>query len=52
MHRIMKANIERFQKLLESETDPTKRAMELRLLAEEEANLEELLKSGKNTKAY
>jgi hypothetical protein len=37
MDRIIKANIERFKLLLESETDPTKRAMEIRLLAEEEA---------------
>lgn len=36
MHRIIKANIDRFKKLLETETDPTKRAMVLRLLAEEE----------------
>ena len=37
MDRIIKANIERFKLLLETETDPTKRAMEIRLLAEEEA---------------
>ena len=35
MHRIIaKANIERFKLLLSKETDPTKRAMESRLLAE------------------
>lgn len=39
MHKIIKANIERFKLLLQTETDPTKRAMELRLLAEEEAKL-------------
>jgi hypothetical protein len=39
MRRIIQANIDRFKKLLESETDPTKRAMEIRLLAEEEAKL-------------
>lgn len=40
MHRIIaKANIERFKLLLSKETDPTKRAMESRLLAEEEERL-------------
>jgi hypothetical protein len=39
MRRIIEANIARFKELLKSETDPTKRAMELRLLAEEEAKL-------------
>jgi len=39
MHRIIQANIDRFKLLLENETDPTKRAMILRLLAEEEAKL-------------
>jgi hypothetical protein len=33
--KIVQANIDRFNLLLESETDPTKRAMILRLLAEE-----------------
>ncbi len=42
MYRIIIANIERFQKLLETETDATKRAMEARLLAEEEAKLKSL----------
>jgi hypothetical protein len=37
MDRIIKANIERFKLLLETEADPTKRAMEIRLLAEEKA---------------
>lgn len=36
MHRIVQANIDRFKKLLETEVDPTKRAMVIRLLAEEE----------------
>ncbi len=39
MHRIIQANIERFKLLLQDEIDPTKRAMEMRLLAEEEAKL-------------
>ena len=39
MYNIIKANIERFKLLLQTETDPTKRAMEIRLLAEEEAKL-------------
>jgi hypothetical protein len=41
---IAKANIEHFKKLLEAETDPHKRAVIERELAEEEANLAELLK--------
>lgn len=40
MHRIARANIDRFNLLLETETDQTKRAMSLRLLAEEKAKLE------------
>jgi hypothetical protein len=44
MHRIMQTNIDRFKRLLESETDPTKRAMEIRLLAEEEAKLKQIPK--------
>jgi hypothetical protein len=39
MRRIIQANIDRFQLLLETETDPTKRAVEIRLLAEEQAKL-------------
>jgi hypothetical protein len=39
MYTIIKANIERFKLLLRTETDQTKRAMEIRLLAEEEAKL-------------
>lgn len=35
MDRIVQANIVRFNVLLETETDPTKRAMIIRLLAEE-----------------
>jgi hypothetical protein len=34
---IIQANIDRFKLLLKTETDPKKRAMEMRLLAEEEA---------------
>jgi len=37
MHRIIQANIDRFKLLLETETEPTKRAIMIRLLAEEEA---------------
>ena len=36
MGKIIQANIDRFKLLLKTETDPTKRAMEMRLLAEEE----------------
>jgi hypothetical protein len=35
--KIIQANIDRFNSLLETTTDPTKRAMIIRLLAEEEA---------------
>lgn len=52
MHRIIKANIDRFNKLLASESDPTKRAMELRLLAEEEDKLKKLSDGDKETKAF
>ncbi len=37
MDKIVQANIDRFQLLLETEADPTKRAMLIRLLAEEQA---------------
>ncbi len=39
--RIIKANIEHFKRLLVTETDPAKRAMLLRLLAEQEKELKE-----------
>ena len=42
MRRIIEANIERLKNLLKAETDPTKRAMELRLLAEEEDKLKQV----------
>ena len=45
LHKIIQANIDRFKELLKTETDPTKRAMEARLLAEEEEKLKRLLKS-------
>ena len=37
MYETIQANIDRFKLLLKTETDPTKRAMLFRLLAEEEA---------------
>lgn len=40
MQRIIQANIERFKLLLETENDPTKRVMLLRLLNEQTAQLE------------
>jgi hypothetical protein len=43
MRRIIEANIARFKELLLTEADPTKHAMETRLLAEEEAKLKELV---------
>lgn len=45
MLSIEQANIDRFTLLLETETEPTKRAMILRLLAEECAKLEALRKA-------
>jgi hypothetical protein len=50
MRRIIQANIDRFTELLKTETDPTKRAMETRLLAEEEARLKQIRPDEK--KAY
>jgi hypothetical protein len=47
MQSIVKANIERFKLLLTTEIDPTKRAMENRLLAEEEEKLVKMLKPKK-----
>jgi hypothetical protein len=44
VHRIVQANIERFKLLLSTETDPSKRAMEIRLLAEEEERLAKMAK--------
>jgi hypothetical protein len=53
MRRIFEANIARFTELLKTETDPTKRAMEARLLADEEAKLRQLLaKAPDEKKAY
>lgn len=48
MRRIIQANIDRFKELLKTETDPTKRAIETRLLAEEEAKLRDLPPYKKN----
>jgi hypothetical protein len=39
MNKIAQANIDRFNLLLKTETDPTKRAMMIRLLAEEKVKL-------------
>jgi hypothetical protein len=47
MQSIIKANVERFKLLLSTETDPTKRAMEIRLLAEEEEKLMKMPKPEK-----
>ncbi len=44
MQSIIKANIERFKSLLSTETEPSKRAMEIRLLAEEEDKLAKMPK--------
>jgi hypothetical protein len=42
MRRIIEANIKRLREMLKVEADPTKRAMEAQLLAEEEEKLKEL----------
>jgi hypothetical protein len=53
MRRIIEANIARFKELLKTEADPTKQAMETRLLAEEEAKLKQLAaKTSDEKKAY
>jgi hypothetical protein len=53
LRRIIQANIDRLKELLKTETDPTKRAMEKHLLAEEEAKQKQLPAYDKNeTKAY
>jgi hypothetical protein len=44
---IVQANIDRFKQLLKTETDPMKRAMEMRLLTEEEAKLTQPTNAGK-----
>ena len=51
MQRIIQANIDMLEELLKTETDPTKRAMEERLLAEEQDKLKQLPKTG-GKKAY
>ena len=53
MRRIIQANIDKFKLLLKTETDPlTKRAVETRLLAEEDAKLKELKQQPDQKKAY
>jgi hypothetical protein len=51
VRRIINANIDRFKRLLKTETDATKRAIETRLLAEEEEKLKQLA-DAKQKKAY
>jgi hypothetical protein len=41
MHRIAQTNIDRFELLLETENEPIKRAMILRLLKEEKEKLKD-----------
>ena len=48
MRRIIQANIDRLKELLKTELDPTRRAMENKLLAEEKAKLAQ---EPKDTKA-
>ena len=47
MRRIIQANIDRLKELLKTELDPTRRAMESKLLAEEEVKLTQEPKDGK-----
>jgi hypothetical protein len=47
MRRIIQANIDRFKDLLKTETDSVKRAMEAKLLGEEEAKLARVPKDKK-----
>jgi bacterioferritin (cytochrome b1) len=42
VRRIIEANIKRLKEMLKAEADPTKRAMEERLLAEEEEKLKQV----------
>ena len=52
MRRIIQANIDRLTLLLKTETDPTKLAMETRLLGEEKAKLRDFEKNSDKKKAY
>jgi len=52
MHRIVKANIDKFKKLLETESDPTKRAMVICLLAEEETKQKHNCQAGQGTLSF
>ncbi len=52
MRRIVQANIDKFKRLLETETDPTKRALLVRLLAEQEKQKKELELKPAAKKAY
>ncbi len=47
MHRIAQANIDKFKLLLETEIDPTKRAMVVSLIAEEDEKLKQIARSEK-----
>jgi len=47
MHRIAQGNIDKFKLLLETDIDPTKRAMVVRLIAEEDEKLEQIARSEK-----
>jgi hypothetical protein len=44
MNKIAQANIDRFNLMLKTETDPTKRAMMIRILGEEKEKLKALTK--------
>ena len=52
MHRIVQANIDKFTLLLQTESDPTKRTMLLRLLAEQEDEKRKLATKPKANDAY
>ena len=50
--RIVQANIDKFKRLLETETDPAKRAILIRLLAEQESEKRRLEMTRDAKKAY
>jgi len=52
MKEIIQANIDRYKKLLETTTEPTKRVMIIRLCAEEEAKLKPIPDDKKQQSNY
>jgi hypothetical protein len=48
MHRIAQGSIDKFKLLLETDIDPTKQAMVVRLIAEEDEKLKQIARSEKD----